>query len=107
MAERETPSTDIGYLAAKGAVIALTRGLAGYWGAHGIRVNAVAPGIIRTPRTARMHPREHWERLAAETPLGRVGSVDDVVGGVLYLASPRSNYVTGHVLVVDGGWTVW
>jgi NAD(P)-dependent dehydrogenase (short-subunit alcohol dehydrogenase family) len=91
------------YAAAKGAVISLTRFLAAYWGDKNIRVNCISPGGLA-------HPGENEEflkRYSARVPLGRKGGLDDVSGAVVYLASDASAYVTGHNLVVDGGWTAW
>ena len=91
------------YAAAKGAVISLTRFLAAYWGDNNIRVNCISPGGLA-------HPGENEEflkRYSARVPLGRKAGLDDVSGAVVYLASDASAYVTGHNLVVDGGWTAW
>jgi len=91
------------YAAAKGAVISLTRFLAAYWGDNNIRVNCISPGGLA-------HPGENEEflkRYSARVPLGRKAGLDDVSGAVVYLASDASGYVTGHNLVVDGGWTAW
>jgi NAD(P)-dependent dehydrogenase (short-subunit alcohol dehydrogenase family) len=91
------------YATAKGAVISFTRFLAAYWGDKNIRVNCVSPGGLA-------HPGENEEflmRYSARVPLGRKGGLDDVSGAVVYLASDASSYVTGHNLVVDGGWTAW
>jgi len=82
----------------KGGLAAATRSLAVEYASRGIRVNAVAPGIIQTP----VHPAESYAALGDRLPpLGRVGQVSDVVGGVLYLES--APYVTGEILYVDGG----
>lgn len=91
------------YAAAKGAVISLTRFLAAYWGDNNIRVNCISPGGLA-------HPGENEEflkRYSARVPLGRKAGLDDVSGAVVYLAADASAYVTGHNLVVDGGWTAW
>lgn len=91
------------YAAAKGAVISLMRFLAAYWGDHNIRVNCISPGGLA-------HPGENEEflkRYSARVPLGRKAGLDDISGAVVYLASDASAYVTGHNLVVDGGWTAW
>jgi len=86
----------------KGGLAAVTRSLAVEYASRGIRVNAVAPGIIQTP----LHPAESYtpEALAGKLPpLGRVGQVSDVVDGILYLES--ASYITGEVLHIDGGRT--
>jgi NAD(P)-dependent dehydrogenase (short-subunit alcohol dehydrogenase family) len=76
---------------------AVTRSLAIEYASHGVRVNAVAPGVIKTP----MHDLASYEGLAALHPLGRLGEIDDVVGAVLYLEG--ATFVTGETLHVDGG----
>ncbi|MGW7407527.1 SDR family NAD(P)-dependent oxidoreductase [Streptomyces sp. NPDC054833] len=94
------------YGAAKAAVVQLTKTLANEVGRHGIRVNAVAPGWVRTPMTER-HDREtqaHVEsRMARMSPLGRVGEPDDIAHAVLYLASDASSFTTGQILRPNGG----
>jgi NAD(P)-dependent dehydrogenase (short-subunit alcohol dehydrogenase family) len=81
----------------KGGLAAATRSLAIEYASHGIRANAVAPGVIQTP----LHPPEEYAGLGPRIPLGRVGQVSDVVGGVLYLES--APYVSGVILHIDGG----
>lgn len=81
----------------KGGIDAATRSLATEYAKRGIRVNAVAPGVIKTP----MHPAETHETLAALHPVGRMGEISDVVDAVLYLES--AGFVTGETLLVDGG----
>ena len=94
------------YSASKGAVIALTRVLALEWAPFGVTVNSVAPTFVRTPGTAeRLDRPEFLADVVSKIPVGRVASVADVAGAVLYLASPAAAMVTGSVLVVDGGWT--
>lgn len=94
------------YGVAKAAVVQLTKTLANEVGRHGIRVNAVAPGWIRTPMTDR-HEAEAQERteatMARMAPLGRVGEPDDVAHAVLYLASDASTFTTGQILRPNGG----
>jgi NAD(P)-dependent dehydrogenase (short-subunit alcohol dehydrogenase family) len=93
------------YAASKGAVLQLTRALAHDLAPDGIRVNAIAPGVIATPMTkvTRETP-EAIGRFMAHTPLRRVGEPEELVGPVLFLASDLSTYVTGALLPVDGGY---
>ncbi|MFG6193041.1 SDR family NAD(P)-dependent oxidoreductase [Nonomuraea sp. JJY05] len=96
------------YCMTKAAIAHLTRCLAVEWGPHGITVNNVAPTFIRTPGTAEAlsdpaFEADVIERIAA---LHRIGEPMDVAGAVLFLVSPAASLVTGHTLVVDGGWTV-
>jgi NAD(P)-dependent dehydrogenase (short-subunit alcohol dehydrogenase family) len=94
----------IGYHASKGGVIAFTRDLACKWGAHNIQVNAIAPGWFPTHMSAVVIEKNN-DMLLKGVPLGRFGGDDDLKGAAVFLASDASNYVTGHVLVVDGGQT--
>ncbi|UQX03291.1 SDR family NAD(P)-dependent oxidoreductase [Streptomyces sp. RerS4] len=94
------------YSAAKAAVVQLTKTLATESGPHGIRVNAVAPGWIRTPMTARHSPEVRQRTEAAMvrmSPLGRVGEPEDIAQAVLYLASDASSFMTGQILRPNGG----
>jgi NAD(P)-dependent dehydrogenase (short-subunit alcohol dehydrogenase family) len=93
------------YAASKGGVIAFTRAVAKEVGRFGIRVNAIAPGLIETPMTASL-PEHVRAQAKAEVLLGRLGSPQDIASAVLFLASPLAAHVTGHILVVDGGQTV-
>ncbi len=94
-----------GYGSAKAGMVALTRNLARHWVGDGIRVNAVAPGVIDTPMTAPMaHFPELLDAEVAHIPMGRLGAPADIVGAVQFLASSAAGYVTGHTLVVDGGY---
>ena len=86
--------------------MALPRELGVGWAARGVRVNAIAPGYFPTEMTARELQSEEGRRFVAErTPIGRPGRVDELDGALLFLAADASSYVTGHTLVVDGGWT--
>jgi NAD(P)-dependent dehydrogenase (short-subunit alcohol dehydrogenase family) len=100
-----TPQPAMGiYSVSKAGMIMLTKVLAQELGAYNIQVNAVAPGVIKTRfSSALWQTPSIAEALEKHTPLGRMGEVDDVVGAALYLASPMSDYVTGTVLLVDGG----
>lgn len=94
------------YCASKGGVNQLTRVLALEWAEHGVTVNAVAPTFILTPGTReRLERPEYLKGVLDRIPLGRVGSIADVAGAVIYLASAAGGLVTGSVLSVDGGWT--
>jgi 3-oxoacyl-[acyl-carrier protein] reductase len=92
------------YAATKGALVAFTKSLALELGAHGIRVNAIAPGFVETEMVGGVLARPDVRQSFLEaTPAGRFGRPEDVAEAALYLASARSAYVTGHVLLVNGG----
>ena len=94
-----------GYAAAKGGVMQLTKALANEWARHGINVNAIAPGYMETDNTSALRADETRNRQITERiPAGRWGSPADLGGAVVFLSSRASDYVHGHVLVVDGGW---
>ncbi|KLO42401.1 hypothetical protein ABW17_12280 [Mycobacterium nebraskense] len=91
------------YTASKGAVVSLTKSLAIEWGPHDIRVNSVAPGLIDTPIAAGM-PAEHRQGYTSRTPLGRIGTPQDVAKVIRFLLSDEAAYVTGQTIVVNGGY---
>ena len=97
------------FSAAKAGMLNFTRSHALEAGPHGVRVNGIAPGSVLTEGTKALFYNEEAKRLSesliSHIPLGRAGDTQDIANAVLYLASDDANYVTGHVLVVDGGWT--
>ena len=96
------------YSAAKSAIIALTRYTAAFYGRHNVRCNAIAPGAFPNVQTNSYNSPDQkiLDRLSTRTVLNRYGDPEDLKGSVVFLASNASNYVTGHTLVVDGGWTI-
>jgi len=93
------------YAAAKGGVAQLTKAMANEWASRGINVNAIAPGYMRTDNTlALQQDPVRSEQILARIPAGRWGQPSDSSGAALFLCSSASDYVHGHVLVVDGGW---
>jgi 2-deoxy-D-gluconate 3-dehydrogenase len=93
------------YAAAKGGVAQLTKALANEWAGRGVNVNAIAPGYMRTENTRPLtEDPVRYEQITQRIPAGRWGEPSDLGGAVVFLASRASDYVNGHVLVVDGGW---
>lgn len=97
----------INYTTEKWAMVGMTKYLAGWYGAYNIRVNASPPAastpVFPTPQTARLSRRPTWSTVHSTAGPGP----DDIKGPVVFLASAAANYVTGAVLVMDGGWTIW
>ena len=91
------------YQAAKGGIINLTRGLAAELGEYGITVNCISPGQVPKVTT----DAGHVERSRQAIPLQRTGTSDDLKGAIALLASPAGAWITGHNLIVDGGWSIW
>lgn len=102
VAEHLQPAKPVTYSVVKSGLVGLTRYLATYWAASGVRVNAVSPGGIYNGQ-----PEEFVQKLANLIPLGRMANLDEYQGTVLYMVSDASSYMTGHNLVVDGGRTAW
>lgn len=93
------------YAASKGAVAQITKALANEWGKNGININAIAPGYMATNNTTALREDAVREKAIVDRiPAGRWGTPEDLQGAVVFLASHASDYVNGHVLVVDGGW---
>ncbi|MFQ5603023.1 MAG: 2-dehydro-3-deoxy-D-gluconate 5-dehydrogenase KduD [bacterium] len=93
------------YAASKGGVAQLTKALANEWAKHNVQVNAIAPGYFETDNTATLRQDEVRNReITARIPTGRWGKPADLKGAAVFLASEASNYVNGHILLVDGGW---
>lgn len=104
-----TPQAQAHYNASKAAVIMLTKSLAAEWAPYNVRVNTIAPGYMETQLVADLlkeYPAyaELWKKL---TPMGRFGRPEEIKGPCVFLASPASSYLTGSVLVMDGGYTIW
>jgi 2-dehydro-3-deoxy-D-gluconate 5-dehydrogenase len=94
-----------GYAAAKGGLAQLTRALANEWAGRGVNVNAIAPGYIETENTLALRQNaERFKQISERIPAGRWGTPRDLAGAAVFLCSPASDYVHGHILTVDGGW---
>ncbi|HSR33267.1 MAG TPA: glucose 1-dehydrogenase [Anaerolineae bacterium] len=95
------------YCSSKGGVVQLTKVLAIEWAEHGVNVNGVAPTFIRTPFTAAMFEnKEFYEEVVGNILFGRLAEVEDILGAIIFLASSAADLITGHTLLVDGGWTI-
>lgn len=102
------PQTAPSYMASKGAVHMMTKALAVEWATSGVRVNALAPGYVGTEMTLKMRERpELFNTWIDMTPMGRLGTPQEIASAILFLASPASSYVTGAILSIDGGYTAW
>jgi len=100
------PVGDASYASSKGAVVNLTRDLAGQWGKFGVRVNAIAPGFFRSEMAEELFTNEKAnQRISRATPMRRTGEPGELDGALIYLLSDASSFVTGQTLAVDGGWT--
>ena len=90
---------------AKGALVNLTRQLAAQWGERGVRVNALAPGFFPTELTGHLADADFAQHIREQTLLARIPELEELDGPLLFLATAASSYMTGQVLVIDGGWT--
>jgi gluconate 5-dehydrogenase len=97
-------ASSVAYHTLKGGTIHMTRHLAVYWAEDNVRVNCLSPGPFPNPATA---PAELIQRLNEKSPLKRLGEPHELKGAIVFLAGDASSYVTGHNLIVDGGWTAW
>jgi gluconate 5-dehydrogenase len=97
------PASSVAYHTLKGGILQMTRHLAVYWAPDRVRVNALSPGPFPAPAA----PTALVQRLVAHSPMRRIGQPHELKGAAVFLASDASSYVTGHNLVVDGGWTAW
>lgn len=95
------------YNTSKAGVIHLTKSLAMEWSDRGVRVNAISPGYTATPMNSRPEVAEQVKKFEADTPLGRMATVDELVGPAIFLASQASSFCTGVDLIVDGGFVCW
>jgi NAD(P)-dependent dehydrogenase (short-subunit alcohol dehydrogenase family) len=94
------------YAATKAGLVQLLRTAAAELGPHGVRVNAIAPGVVETPLTAQIKANKAWyDAYAQKGALGRWARPDELAGAIVYLASDAASFVTGSVIAVDGGWT--
>ena len=92
----------VNYAASKGGLIAFSKSLAKETGSRGVRVNCIAPGVIKTDMNAHLSEQD-YAALKEETPLGRIGTPQDIAGAMLFLASPAADFITGQVITADGG----
>jgi NAD(P)-dependent dehydrogenase (short-subunit alcohol dehydrogenase family) len=99
-------ASDTPYIAAKHGVVGITRSLALEWARSNVQVNAIAPGFVRTEMTKALHEDERLTKwIERSTPLRRFAEPEEMVGTAVFLASPASDFITGQVILVDGGWT--
>ena len=91
------------YSVAKGGIISLTKYLAAYWGNKNININCISPGGVKSNRESKSFEKKYNDRV----PLKRMANISDVLNAIIFLSSNNSSYITGHNLIVDGGWTSW
>lgn len=96
------------YTAAKSGLYGLVRALSGEWSGSGIRVNAIGPGYFRTEMTDKLfQDHQRYQKMLGRIPMGRFGDPDELCGSAIFLASDAASYITGQLLMVDGGWTAY
>ena len=103
----DTPQKQSHYNGSKAAVLMLTRSLAAEWADRGVRVNCISPGYILTEMNRKPHVIPLHGTWIEKTPMRRLGEVEDLMAAVVYLASGASSFMTGHDLIIDGGYTLW
>jgi NAD(P)-dependent dehydrogenase (short-subunit alcohol dehydrogenase family) len=99
-------SNPLEYGVGKAGIQQMARYLAVHWGRSGVRVNCISPGPFPNPTVQEKNPH-FMERLAAKSPMGRIGQSHEIAGSVAFLLSDAASYITGQNLAVDGGWTAW
>ena len=106
-----TPQQQVVYNTTKAGVLHMTRSLAAEWAPRGLRVNSISPGYTRTRLVEDLLQTPAGQAIAPQwlalTPMGRMAEVTDLQGAIVYLAAPASDFMTGHDLVIDGGYTCW
>lgn len=98
-------SCETTYASTKGAIIALTKSLAKELAPSGVRCNCIAPGVVRTPMLS-VFSEDDLAELAEQTPLGRLGTPEEIARAMVYLASPEASFITGHILSINGGFVI-
>jgi len=101
------PQKQVAYNVSKAGVVHMTKTLGSEWATRGVRVNCISPGYIDTPLNSTKELEALKKQWTADTPMGRLGQIDDLVGLAIYLASPTSDFMTGSDCIIDGGFTCW
>jgi len=101
------PQKQVAYNVSKAGVVHMTKTLGAEWGQQGVRVNCISPGYIDTPLNSSKELEALKRQWTEQTPMGRLGLIDDLIGLAVYLASPLSDFMTGADCIIDGGFTCW